>query len=177
MQNQLLLLDDVEDLGRSGDIVSVKPGFARNFLIPQKKAVVADKFTLRLQARLKEERAKKSVVEKAEAEVLSQKFSSMQFGIEVKVDQEGRMYGSVTAADILKICAKEGLSLEKKNVVLPHPIKTIGVHTIQLRLKEDVLSTLSLNVFGDREIARRLPEAKLPEVEAPAPEETETPEA
>ncbi len=60
MRNQLLLIEDVEDLGRSGDVVSVKPGYSRNYLLPQKKAVVADKFTLRLQAKLKEERSKRA---------------------------------------------------------------------------------------------------------------------
>lgn len=68
MRNQLLLLEDVEDLGRSGDLVSVKPGFARNFLIPQKKAVVAEKYTLRLQAKLKEQRAKQAESDRQEAE-------------------------------------------------------------------------------------------------------------
>ena len=71
MGNQLLLLEDVDDLGRSGDVVSVKPGFARNFLLPQKKAVVADKNTLRMQARLKEEREKRAAVDKKDSEILA----------------------------------------------------------------------------------------------------------
>lgn len=150
MQNQLLLLEDVEDLGRSGDVVTVKPGYARNFLIPQKKAVVADKFTLRLRARLMEERSKQAVVDKKDAEELAEKCATLELSVEVKVDAEGRMYGSVSAVDIVKICAQEGINVEKKNIVLPHPIKDLGIHTIQLRLKEDVKASLALNIYGDK---------------------------
>ena len=80
MRNQLLLLEDVDDLGRSGDIVSVKPGFARNFLVPQKKAVVADKFTLRMQAKLKEERSKRAELDRNESEELAKKIEGMVLG-------------------------------------------------------------------------------------------------
>lgn len=165
MQNQLLLLEDVEDLGRSGDLVTVKPGFARNFLIPQKKAVVADKFTLRLRARLMEERSKQAAVDKKDAEALASKLAELEFTTEVKVDAEGRMYGSVSAVDIVKICAKEGVALERKNIVLPHPIKELGVHALSLKLKEGVPATLKLNICGDRVVRKAAPEKIVPEVE------------
>ena len=92
MRNQLLLIEDVEDLGRSGDVVSVKPGYSRNFLLPQKKAVVADKFTLRMQAKLKAERAKRAEIDRQEAESQAQKIEGMVLSIEVKVDPDGHMY-------------------------------------------------------------------------------------
>ncbi len=132
MQNQLLLLQDVEALGRSGDIVTVKPGYARNFLIPQKKAVVADKYTLRLRARLQEERAKQAVIDKKEAEAIAAKYATLDLSIEVKVDADGRMYGSVSAADIVKVCAKEGVDIERKSIILAHPLKVLGNHNIQI---------------------------------------------
>ncbi|MBI3236634.1 MAG: 50S ribosomal protein L9, partial [Chlamydiales bacterium] len=81
MGNQLLLVEDVDDLGRSGDIVSVKPGYARNFLIPQKKAVIADKFTLRMQAQLQKERGEKAAKDKNEAEELSARINGMVFTV------------------------------------------------------------------------------------------------
>ncbi len=163
MQNQLLLLEDVEDLGRSGDLVAVKPGYARNFLIPQKKAVVADKFTLRLRARLMEERSKQAVIDKKDSEEIAERCAALELSIEVKVDAEGRMYGSVAAVDILKICAKEGLNFEKKNIVLPHPIKDLGIHTIQLKLKEDVKASFKLNIYGDR-VTKKTVRAEAPAV-------------
>jgi large subunit ribosomal protein L9 len=167
MGNQLLLIEDVDDLGRSGDLVSVKPGYARNFLLPQKKAVVADKFTLRMQARLKEERAKRALIDKKDAEILAERIGVMELEITVKVDPEGHMYGSVSAIDIVKLFENEGIELEKRNVVLPHPIKEIGDHKVQLKLKEGVPAAFSLKVKSDIVIQSKTPAA------APSPQATE----
>ena len=148
MKNQLLLLQDVEDLGRSGDVVSVKPGYSRNFLLPQKLAVIADKFTLRLQSKLKEERSKKAEIDKQEAEALAKKIDGMVLEIEVKVDPDGHMYGSVSSLDIARLFEKEGVAVERRNVVLPHPIKTLGIHPIHLKLKEGVPAQVTLKVHS-----------------------------
>jgi len=150
MQNQLMLLEDVDNLGRSGDIVTVKPGYARNFLVPQAKAVFADKRALNMRAKLIEERAKLAVVERAEAEALVETIGKIDFSIEVKVDPEGKLYGSVTAADILKFFEKENIILEKKNIVLVHPIKQVGVYKIDLKLKEGVTTSINLKISGDQ---------------------------
>jgi large subunit ribosomal protein L9 len=152
MRNQLLLIEDVEDLGRSGDIVSVKPGYSRNFLLPQKKAVVADKFTLRMQAKLKEERAKRAEVDRQEAESQAKKVEGMVLSIQVKVDPDGHMYGSVAAADIVRLFGDEGIKLERRSVILAHPIKALGVHPIHLKLKEGVPAQVTLKVIGEGEV-------------------------
>lgn len=151
MRNQLLLLEDVEDLGRSGDVVSVKPGYCRNFLLPQKKAVVADKYTLRLQAKLKEERSKRAEIDRKEAEEMAQKIEGAVLSIEVKVDPDGNMYGSVSTLDIVRLFEKEGIFIERRHIVLPQPIKTLGVHPIHLKLKENVPAHISLKVHSGRE--------------------------
>lgn len=170
MGNQLLLIEDVDDLGRSGDVVSVKPGYARNFLVPQKKAVVADKFTLRLQARLKEERAKRAEIDKKDAEFLAERISGTVLEITVKVDPEGHMYGSVTTTDIARLFQEnQGIIIEKRNVLLAHPIKAIGDHTINLRLKEGVPASFTLTVKSDIPLP-----AKSAAKYAPAPEEEQT---
>ena len=149
MGNQLLLIEDVEDLGRSGDVVSVKPGFARNFLLPQKKAVIADKFTLRMQARLKEERSRQAEIDRKESEGLAAKIEGMVLLLEVKVDPDGNMYGSVAANDIVRLFGKEGIQIERRNVILVHPIKDLGVHKINLRLKEGIIVSFTLKVHSD----------------------------
>jgi large subunit ribosomal protein L9 len=155
MRNQLLLLEDVEDLGRSGDVVSVKPGYSRNFLLPQKKAVVADKFTLRMQTKLKEERAKRAEMDRKDAEELSRKIEGMVFSIEVKVDPDGHMYGSVSALDIVRLFADEGIAtIERRNVILSHPIKTLGVHSINLKLKEGVPVHITLKVHSGGDLSK-----------------------
>jgi large subunit ribosomal protein L9 len=158
MRNQLLLIEDVEDLGRSGDLVSVKPGYSRNFLLPQKKAVVADKFTLRMQAKLKDERAKRAELDRIEAEGQAKKVEGMVLTIEVKVDPDGHMYGSVAAGDIVRLFEQEGVQLERRNVVLIQPIKQLGTHQIPLKLKEGVPAQITLHVVC---------EGYVPPVEAP----------
>ncbi|MBI2742535.1 MAG: 50S ribosomal protein L9 [Chlamydiales bacterium] len=154
-QYQLLLIDDVDDLGRSGEVVKVRPGYARNFLLPKKRGVIADKNTLRMQARLKEERAQRAIVDKKEAEDLSTRLNGMELTILVKIDPEGHMYGSVSAFDIIELFAKEGITLEKRNIVLLQPIKELGVHNLTLRLKEGVSAAFILKVESETPLPQR----------------------
>src|ERR1700722_3840383 len=149
MRNQLLLLEDVDDLGRSGDIVSVKPGYSRNYLLPQKKAVVADKFTLRMQAKLKEERAKRAEVDRKQSDELAKKVEGMVLEIRVKVDPDGNMYGSVSQTDIVHLFENLGIQLERRNIVLAHPIKALGVQAINLKLNEGVPAHFTLKVLSE----------------------------
>lgn len=149
MRQQFLLLEDVEDIGRSGEIVSAKPGFARNYLLPQKKAVLASPHTLRMQERLQQERAKKAAVDKKDAEELAAKLNGMTLTINVKVDPEGNLYGSVTQMDIVHLFEKEGVKLDRRNVLLPQHIKELGVKSLALRFKEDVTCNYTLNVVSE----------------------------
>jgi large subunit ribosomal protein L9 len=162
MQNHLLLLKDVENVGRSGDVVTVRPGYARNFLLPQKMAVVADKHTLRMQAKLQEERAKQAIQDKNEATALSEKIAPMELSLVAKVDPDGHMYGSVSAADIVKLLAGNNINLDKKHVALPQPIKELGHHTIHLKLKEGVMVAFSLHIQSDKPIPQRNVEQQIP---------------
>lgn len=149
---QLLLLEDVTNLGRKGDLTIAKPGFVRNFLLPQKKAVIADKRTIRMQERLQEERAKQAAQDKKDAEVLADKLKDLTLSMTVKTDSQGHLYGSVAAIDIVKVLAGEGYEIDRKNVVLAKSIKIVGLYEIQLRLKENVPATFKLKVKGDKVI-------------------------
>jgi large subunit ribosomal protein L9 len=150
MKQQYLLISDVEDIGRSGEVISVKPGFARNFLLPNQKAVPANEHTLRMQARLKEERAKQANVDRKEAEELAAKLQGLTLTIKVKVDPEGNMYGSVGYTDILELLAKEGLQMDRRNIGLNKPIKVIGNHPLTLKLKEGVNCPYTLQIVGEQ---------------------------
>ncbi len=153
MSNQLLLLEDVSGLGRSGDIVSVKPGFARNCLLPQKKAIIAEKHLVRLQEKLKQERAKQAVVDKKESETLAQEFAGKTLTTKAKIDSEGHMYGSVTAQDIVGLLKEQlGHDLDKRNILLLKPIKKLGVHEVELKLKEGVLATITLEITSEEKV-------------------------
>lgn len=150
MANKLLLMKDVDDLGRTGDIVSVKPGYARNFLLPQGLAVLADKRALKMQARLQEERRLKAVEDKKEAEELAAAIEGVVIETMVKVDQEGHMYGSVSAHDVAELLEKQiSRHVEKKSVGLKHPIKETGVFPITAKLKEGIIATFTLKVVPE----------------------------
>jgi large subunit ribosomal protein L9 len=150
MATKLLLIEDVEDLGRSGDIVSVRPGFARNFLLPKKFALVADRSALRMQARLQEERHQKAIQDKIEADKIASDVEGKTLTTIVKVDHEGHMYGSVSAGDIVNLMQEqEGIVLEKRLIQLKHSIKETGEHKIHLKLKEGVVSTFTLNIMPE----------------------------
>lgn len=150
MATQLLLLEDVEALGKKGEIVHVKPGFARNFLLPQSLAVAANKNALRMQERLKEERNKRAIVDKEESESIAAKIDGMSLTKVVKVDHDGHMYGSVSIGDILHLLQDHfQVELEKKSIQLKHAIKTIGVHPIVVKLKEGVSASFNLKVMSE----------------------------
>lgn len=150
MATKILLEKDVDTLGRSGDVVSVRPGFARNFLLPQGLGVVANATTLRKQTRLQEERSKKAIVDKTEAEETAKRFEGLALTKIVKVDQEGHMYGSVTAHDVQHLVQDElKVILDKKSIQLKHPIKSIGVHTIHVKLNEGVTTSFTLTIEAE----------------------------
>ncbi len=161
MAIQLLLTKDVEDLGRSGDIVKVKNGYARNYILPQKLGVIASENSKNMQKRLQEERLKRAEQDKSEAEAMAKHFEGLILTTVVKVDHEGHMYGSVAAVDIVKMLQENAnLHVEKRMVHLKHPIKAVGVHTIELKLKEGVAATFTLKVVAENQAE---------EAETPAP--------
>lgn len=170
MALHLLLVEDVQDLGRSGEVVRVKPGFARNFLLPQGVAVIADKNALRMQERLKEARKVQAIKDKSESEELAKRFEGLVLSTTVKVDQEGHMYGSVSINDVLHLI-NESLKteLEKKMVQLKAPIRSIGIYTIDLRLKEGVVASFTLKVMteaGETEVKKKKSEIRQEEAAA-----------
>ncbi len=151
MRTNVLLIADVDDLGRSGEIVSVRTGYARNFLLPQKKGIHPGKHTLRMQEKLKEERAHRAVLDKKEAEELASRLTDITLTAHVKVDPEGKMYGSVSAQDILSLFPEGEFPIEKKNIHLKKPIKELGMHDVLLKLKEGVTVTIHLKVAAEAE--------------------------
>lgn len=150
MATKLLLVQDVENLGRAGDIVNVREGFARNYILPRGYGVKADKNALRRQTILQEERLKKAIEDKNDSEKLALSLEDVTLEIEVKVDPEGHMYGSVNTNDIVRLLKEQkNVELDKNFVVLKQPIKTIGMHRIHLKLKEGVPASFNLKIFPE----------------------------
>ena len=147
---QIILLEKVVNLGNLGDIVKVKDGYARNFLIPNKKARRATKealaeFEVR-RAELEKIAAEKLAAAQAQGEKLGG--STVQIGQKAGVD--GRLFGSVTNADIAEAISKQGFAVEKAQVRLPEgPLKLVGEHAVQISLHTDVVVDVTVAVIGE----------------------------
>lgn len=165
-KQSLLLLKDIFGLGRKGEIVSVKAGYARNFLLREKRSLIATKNTIRMQNKLKKEREEQALADRTEAESLAAKINELVLETTVKVDPEGNMYGSVSAGDVVKFLSEKGFDLDRHFVQLPHPIKKTGVHIINFKLKEGVLAECKLKVKPEGvEFIEEAPEGSEPEAE------------
>ncbi|MCH9620901.1 MAG: hypothetical protein S4CHLAM20_03090 [Chlamydiia bacterium] len=155
MKYHVLLLEDVTNHGRKGEVAFVAPGYARNFLLPEGKAIMATKATVKMQEKLKKERAEQAKKDKVVSEKMAQDLKGKMFSTVVKVDSDGHMYGSVAINDILTLLSNEGFKLEKKNVALHLPIKSLGKHEVTLKLPEDVMATISVEVKPDRIVEKK----------------------
>ncbi len=135
---QVILTEDVENLGRSGDLVTVKQGYGRNYLIPQGLALVADernKKRLEHEKRIIEARAAKL---RKDAESIAKRLEEVTLQIERQVGEEEKLYGSVTSKDIQEALADKGIQLDRKKIALAEPIKALGQYTVDVKLARDV---------------------------------------
>ena len=141
---QVILREDVPTLGKSGEVVKVKPGYARNFLIPKQLAVIATtKNVSRIeheQTRIAAEKAKA----KKDSEATAERLASVSVTIQKQVGAEDKLFGSVTAKEIEAALALEGIRLDKKRIQLAEPIKALGVHEVPVKLGNDVTATLKV---------------------------------
>lgn len=162
-KTKVLLLKDVRNVGRMGDIALVKAGFARNYLLPFGQAEILTPRAYRIQTRLQEERAKVAAKDKSESEKLAIELKDVELKTVVKVDVAGHMYGSVTAQDVAKMLVDKGYALERRDVILPHAIKKLGVQKVELKLKEGVTAFVQVEVLPDRKIEQPAKEVKAAE--------------
>ena len=149
-KQKLLLLEDVEDLGRSGQVVSVRAGYARNFLFPERLAIFADKNTIRMQEKLQKVRAVKAAEDRKESEELVKLIEKISLSITVKVDVEGKMYGSVGAQEIVDLIEKHNIILTKKNIAIKKPYKDVGTFEVPIKLKEGVETKVALSIVAEK---------------------------
>ena len=146
---QLILRTDVADLGRAGEVVDVKPGYARNYLIPQGLAYAASKGNVR---RLEGERQQTQVSldqQKDRAEGLAAELEGRSVSFKVKAGEEGKLFGSVTTVDIAEQLASEGVTIDRRDIILEEPIKELGVFRVPVRLHADVRPELTVWVVAE----------------------------
>ena len=149
MATEVLLITDVKDLGVEGDVVTVADGFARNYLLPQKLAAPVTEETRRKLAKTKVEREKKREAARATAAVKAAELAKVSVTITVKTGGEDKMYGSVSAVDIVKALAQQGVELDKQALELDKPIKELGVFDVKVNLHPDVAATVKVWVVEE----------------------------
>jgi large subunit ribosomal protein L9 len=145
---QVILQQDVDKLGKSGELVRVRPGFARNFLLPRQLAVPATTAAVR---RIEHEKAvamAKAEKAKKEAREIAAKLSALTITLSQKVGEDGRLFGSVTAKDIEHAVKAQGLAIDRKKMHLPEAIKNTGTYEIPVKLVADVTATLKVEVVA-----------------------------
>ncbi|MDA9034484.1 50S ribosomal protein L9 [Hyphomicrobiales bacterium] len=143
---EVILLERIERLGQMGDVVNVKDGFARNFLLPQNKALRANKLNREYFEKEKVNLEAKNLKQKSEAESVSDKIIKNNYIIIRQASDTGQLYGSVNSGDIKERLQEDGFSLEKSQIVLDKPIKEIGHHEIRVKLHPEVTSKINLYI-------------------------------
>ena len=146
---EIILLQHVESLGRRGDIVKVRPGFARNFLLPRGVAALA---TPGVKRRVEQESRKfKQADDRArgEATALAERVAALELSIAVKADEEGKLYGSVSPNDVHAAMHAAGVDIDKKRILLEHNLKDLGEHEVHIRLHPDVRGHLKVTVVRE----------------------------
>ena len=150
---QVILLERVAKLGQMGDVVDVKPGFARNFLLPQSKALTASKENIAAFETQKAQLEARNLETKKEAEALAERLDGQQFVVIRSASDGGNLYGSVTPRDAADVATEAGFTIDRKQVVIPTPIKELGLHAVHVTLHPEVDVVISVNVARSPEEA------------------------
>lgn len=146
---KLILREDVENLGRGGDVVDVKPGYGRNFLLPRGLAVVANTKNLREIEHQKSVAAAKAAKLKASAEAVAKRLAETPITLKRKAGEQDKLFGSVTAIDIAEALSARGLQLDRRSIDLPEPIKTVGDFEVPVKLHHDVVGKAKVKVEAE----------------------------
>jgi len=161
--NEILLLRPVDGLGGEGDQVKVRAGYARNFLLPQKFAVPVTRANRRQVDALKQRRAAREAHELAGAQELAKNLEKASLAFAVKTGEGGKMFGAITVNDLHDKLTAAGFAIEKKRIHLYTPVKTLGQHTVKIRLHADVTVDLAFDVVSENPIEPAATEAPAPE--------------
>ncbi|PTV97185.1 LSU ribosomal protein L9P [Rhodobacter aestuarii] len=150
---QVILLERVAKLGQMGDVVKVRDGYARNFLLPQGKALRANEANIKSFEERKAQLEARNLETKAEAQALAEKLDGQQFIVIRSASDAGALYGSVTTRDAAEAATTGGFSIDKRQVVLKAPIKDLGLHDVHVVLHPEVEATIVINVARSMEEA------------------------
>ncbi|KEP71735.1 50S ribosomal protein L9 [Thioclava sp. BHET1] len=150
---EVILLERVAKLGQMGDVVTVKDGYGRNYLLPQGKALRANAGNIASFEERKAQLEARNLETKKEAEALSARLDGQQFVVIRSASDGGNLYGSVTTRDAANIASEQGFTVDRKQVIIRQPIKVLGLHEVEVHLHPEVVSVLTLNVARSPEEA------------------------
>jgi large subunit ribosomal protein L9 len=146
---EVILREDIRTLGKAGEMVRVKPGYARNYLLPQGLAYEATEGNRKRIAAETRARASRNQAERVEAERLAATLGGVSLRLAGKAGEEGKLFGSITTQDIADALAQQGHTLDKRRIELEHPIKTTGEHAVGVRLHPEVRAELRVSVVAE----------------------------
>ncbi|MBS1241861.1 MAG: ribosomal protein [Gemmatimonadetes bacterium] len=146
---ELILREDVQSLGKAGELVRVKPGYARNFLLPKGLAYEATEGNKKRIAAEGRARHARQATERTEAEQLASRLSGLAITLTAKAGEGDRLFGSITTQDIADAVTAKGIDLDKRKIELDHPIKSLGTHMVPVRLHADVHAELAVTVTAE----------------------------
>lgn len=164
---KVILRADVENLGSLGDVVEVKPGYGRNFLLPQRLAMIASPANLKTFENERKKLQARMDALRAEAKGLQGRLEALDIVIPMHVGENDKLYGSVTSTIIGDAIAAKGLEVDRRRILMDAPIRTLGVHPVRVRLHADVIATVPVKVVSDRHEEEDL-DAQLTEAEKAA---------
>jgi large subunit ribosomal protein L9 len=172
----VILLERVEHLGQMGEVVKVRPGYARNYLLPQRKALRASKANLEFFESQRAQLEASNLQRKAEAQTVGTKMDRLSVVVIRQAGETGQLYGSVSGRDVAEAVTSAGYTIERRQVVLDNPIKTLGLHTVRITLHPEVAIQVTVNVAqSDEEAAAQAKGMSAAEIAAAA--EAEPPES
>ena len=146
---KLILREDVENLGKGGELVDVKPGFGRNYLLPRGLAVLANQKNVREMEHQKTVASAKAAKLKASAQAVAKRLSETPVVLRRKVGEQDKLYGSVTALDVAEALAARGLQLDRRNIDLKEPLKTLGDFEVPVKLHSEVVGKAKVKIEAE----------------------------
>ncbi len=145
---EVILIDDVDGLGKKGSTVKVKDGYARNFLVPRKLAIPTGQKAAKVFLELAKQRDIAKDKEKKAAQVVAAKYAGVSVTATARAGEDGTLFGSITSADIADLLGKKGLTTDRKKIVLDEPLKTLGDHAITIKFHAGVEATVNVQVVS-----------------------------
>lgn len=166
---EIILKEDVPNVGHTGDIVKVKPGFARNYLFPRGLAIVADRRSIGEIEHQKRILAEKRERERRASQSIAEGLNQARLTVKARAGEGGKLFGSITNSDVEKGLTEKGFNVERRRIRLDEPIKTLGEHKVVVRLAAGVDATVTVIVEADGPLVGEKAEVETPAA-APQPE-------